>query len=85
MAKKRIPPKGINARRRENVKRDESSGVVREDELYTLPAIKRRLDVSDSALRAMIDSGLKPISVGKRKFFLGRDVLAFFENVTCAT
>ncbi len=84
MPKRRKAAPSPNIRIRENVKKDESSGVIRAGELYTMNAIKRRLDISDSALRSMMNEGLQPVPMGKRKFFLGEDVLKFFREVSCA-
>ena len=81
MARTRTARQAANSRKRETVRKDETSGVVRGDELYTLAAMKRKLDISDSALRSMINSGLKPVVIGKRKYFLGAEVLSFFQRI----
>lgn len=53
---------------------------IRADELYTLEQLKERLDLSDSAYRALRDSGLPEVCRGKRKYFVGRRVIAWFEE-----
>lgn len=52
-------------------------GVIRATELYTLDGLKIRLDLTDSSYRALRDSGLPEIERGKRKYFLGEDVIAW--------
>ncbi len=56
------------------------SGVLSETELYTLEEIMRRLDLTESAWRALRDAGLPCITKGKRKYFLGRKVIAWFDR-----
>lgn len=57
-----------------------SRGVLSEFELYTLEEIKDRLDLTESAWRALRDAGLPCVTKGKRKYFLGRKVIAWFDR-----
>ena len=54
-------------------------GEVHPERLYTRDTIMERLDISQSALRAMEHSGLKALRVGKRKFYKGAAVIQFME------
>lgn len=60
---------------------DESSGVIRADEAYTLDALKRRLDISDSAWWSLLEQGFPNKQLGKRKVILGREVLEFLQGL----
>lgn len=70
-----------NAAKSRPVARDESAGVIRPDEAYTLDAFKRRLDLTDSAWRSLVDSGIPHKQLGKRKIVLGKDVLSYLESL----
>ena len=51
---------------------DESSlGIINPHELYTITALKRRLGITDSSLRAARRKGLKVFYAHKQGFVLG--------------
>ena len=49
------------------------SGVVNPDQLYTLDAFKRCIDIKDATLRAARRNGLRVSRVHGRAFVLGSD------------
>lgn len=53
---------------------------VKADELYTLEQLKWRLNLSNASYRALRDAGLPEICRGKRKYFLGRRVIEWFDD-----
>jgi len=53
---------------------------VRADAMYSLPAWKRTLGLTDSAWRELRDAGLPHVRRGKRVFILGRDAIDWFAN-----
>jgi len=53
-------------------------GVLRADELYTIPELQRRLGIRASGWRALRRKGLPCYQVGKRVVVFGQD---FFEFV----
>ncbi len=55
----------------------DSAGIVRPDEMYTLHELKRRLGMSDSALRAARRKGLRVFYVHKRGFIFGKDLIDY--------
>lgn len=59
----------------------EMAGVVRLDEMYTLESFKRRMNISDSAWRAMSDEGFPHKIRGKRKYILGKDAIAYMDSL----
>ena len=52
-------------------------GVIRADELYRLDEVRRRLGLNDDALRAARRAGLKARRVGRRKYFLGSELIEY--------
>lgn len=62
-------------------KADENEGVIRDNEGYTLEALKRRLDLSDSAWWALASKGFPQKQIGKRKLILGKDALDFLATL----
>lgn len=58
-----------------------TEGVIRPDELYTLPELKRRLAVKNTAWRTLRDKGLKPIPHGRNYYFLGSSVIEVFRRM----
>jgi hypothetical protein len=54
-------------------KQESMIGVVRPEELYTLEALKGRVGIRDSTLRAARRAGLKVYYRHGRGFILGRD------------
>lgn len=57
-----------------------SPGVIRTDESYTLSELRRRLGLNDEALRQARRRGLKARKVGRRKYYLGSEVIAFLRD-----
>ena len=66
-------------------KLSEETGVIRDNEAYTLAAFKRRLDLTDSAWWALVKTGMPHKIIGKRKIILGKDALKFFAEMENAT
>lgn len=56
-------------------------GVIRDNELYTVDEVKRRLGVEIAAFRKMKRAGLKVIPFGRRHYVLGSSILKFFEGM----
>lgn len=54
------------------------SGVIRADEIYTLPELQRRLGIRQAGWFALRRKGLPYYQVGKRVLVFGQD---FFEFV----
>ena len=52
-------------------------GVIRADEAYTLDELANRLGLGRAAIREARRRGLPIRTVGRRRFILGSDVLAF--------
>jgi hypothetical protein len=52
-------------------------GEIREDAAYRLDELKRRLGLNDEALRKARRAGLRARKVGRRKIYIGREVIAF--------
>lgn len=57
-----------------------SSGVISDSEMYTLEEFKRRLNLTDTAMRALRRKGFQVLRVGKRGFVTGRHAMIFFDN-----
>ena len=53
---------------------------VREDEIVPLAELDVRLGLGPSAIRMARRQGLKVHRIGRRKFVLGRDLIAFLES-----
>jgi hypothetical protein len=58
-------------------KREEVTGTVSPNELYTLEALKGRLGLREAALRSARRAGLKVYYKHGRGFVLGRDWIAY--------
>lgn len=56
------------------------AGAIRADEAYRLDDLKRRLGLNDDALRKARRRGLKARRVGRRKLYLGDEVIAFLRQ-----
>ena len=56
---------------------EDQAGIVRADELYTLEALKKRLGIKDSTLRAARRAGLRVHYKHGRGFVHGRDWIAY--------
>jgi hypothetical protein len=54
--------------------------TVREDEIVPLAELDVRLGLGPSAIRTARRQGLKVRRIGRRKFVLGRDLIAFLES-----
>ncbi len=52
---------------------DPHSGIVNPDELYSITALKRRLNITDATLRSARRSGLAVHYAHKQAYVLGRD------------
>lgn len=59
---------------------DRAARTLREDEIVPLPELTKRLGLGPAALRAARRQGLKVRRIGRRKFVLGRDLVAFLET-----
>jgi hypothetical protein len=57
-----------------------ASGIIRQDEWYTLPAFKRTFGISDWGLRSMRRAGLRIAYFGGRGYVSGRSVGDFLES-----
>lgn len=55
-------------------------GVVRQDDLYTLTEFKRRVGLSDGALRKARRSGLRVSYAHRRGYVLGRDWIDYVQS-----
>ncbi|MDA1054535.1 MAG: hypothetical protein O3C40_29225 [Planctomycetota bacterium] len=55
-------------------------GVIRADEAYTVAEFRRRAALGDYAFREVRRAGLRIISIGKKRFILGRDWLEFLNT-----
>jgi hypothetical protein len=55
-------------------------GEIREDAAYRLDELKRRLGLNDEALRKARRAGLRARKVGRRKFYLGSEVIMFLRG-----
>ena len=56
------------------------SGVINPDELYTLRAFKKRLNISDATLRMARRAGLRVTYLHKQGFVYGRDWIEYVLN-----
>lgn len=56
---------------------DETNGVIKPDELYTLKAFARRLGIKASTLRSARRAGLKVYYVHKHAYVHGRDWIEY--------
>lgn len=52
-------------------------GVIRADEVYRLDEVRRRLGLNDDALRAARRAGLKARKIGRRKFYIGSELIEY--------
>ena len=53
---------------------------IREDELVPLDALNERLGLGEWAMRSAVQEGLRTHRIGRRKFVLGRDLIAWLVN-----
>ncbi len=56
------------------------TGAIRSDEVYSLSEVKKRLGLGTHALRMARIKGLEMRKVGRRKFILGADLIAFIDQ-----
>jgi hypothetical protein len=56
-------------------------GEIREDAVYRLDELKGRLGLNDEALRKARRAGLRARKVGRRKLYIGREVIAFLKGL----
>lgn len=68
-------------RKRREKKERQGLGYIRADEAYTLEEVKSRLDLTDSAWWALLQEGFPQKQLGKRKFILGKAIIAYLENL----
>ncbi len=61
-------------------KQEGAPRALHENEIVPLPELAKRLGLGPSALRAARRQGLKVRRIGRRKFILGRDLVAFLES-----
>jgi hypothetical protein len=54
--------------------------AMREDEVVPLTELEARLGLGPSAIRMARRQGLKVHRIGRRKFVIGRDLIAFLES-----
>lgn len=59
---------------------DDYPGVISAGELYTLPELKRRLRLNESALRTARRRGLPVYRVNGRGFVFGRDWIDYVKT-----
>ncbi len=57
----------------------EERGHIEADSIYTLDAIKWHLGLGGHAMRVAQRKGLRARRIGRRKFVLGRDLIAYIE------
>jgi hypothetical protein len=55
-------------------------GEIREGSAYRLDELKRRLGLNDDALRKARRKGLRARKVGRRKLYIGSEVIAFLKG-----
>ena len=60
--------------------RSEAPGYVRADELYTLDELRARLKLGDSAMRQARRAGLRLLTVGRRRYVSGRQLIEWMES-----
>jgi len=58
----------------------DTAGVVNPDELYTLDAFKRRLNIREATLRSARRAGLRVYYVHKHAYVHGRDWIEYVLN-----
>ena len=58
--------------------KQQTSGVISHDELYTLKEFKKRMGLTDTAMRELRRKGFKVFRIGKRAFVLGVAAMSFF-------
>lgn len=56
-------------------------GEIQDGAAYPLEVFKRRFGLNDDAIRKAKRKGLKLRTIGRRKFVLGKDALAFLESL----
>jgi len=57
----------------------ECLGLIRSDELYTLPEFSKRLQLGEFALRQARRQGLTTAKIGRRVYIKGADAIAYFD------
>ena len=60
--------------------RNDPSGEIRSDSVYTLDEIKTRLGLGVAAMRTARRRGLTVRRIGRRAFVLGRDIITYIEE-----
>lgn len=59
----------------------ESPGVISANEAYTRSETMRRLACGAQALRNMEAEGLRSVTRGRQKFYIGRDIIAYLDGL----
>lgn len=59
---------------------DDTLGAIRADEAYRLDEFKRRLGLNDDAMRKARRKGLKARRVGRRRYIIGDEAIAFLKT-----
>ena len=59
---------------------DPGTGVFKADEAYSLGEAQRRLGFGIHAMRSARRAGLQTRKVGRRKYLLGADILAYLAS-----
>ena len=62
--------------------RPDAPGVITADAVYTLDEIRERMKLGQAAMRQARRAGLKVRKIGRRRYVLGRDILAYVEAAT---
>ena len=57
-------------------------GEISADSIYTLDEIELRLGLGQAAMRTARRAGLKVRKIGRRRYVLGKDLLAYVETTT---
>ena len=57
-----------------------SPGVIRADECYTVPELRRRAALGDYAFREARKAGLRIVEFGRKRYVLGQDWLEFLRQ-----
>jgi len=60
-------------------------GEIRRDSLYTFEEVAQRLKLAYRGMRALQESGLRFIVLGKAKYIRGETILQFFQTLEQGT
>jgi hypothetical protein len=62
--------------------RPKAPGLVSADCLYTLAEVQERLKLGQAAMRQARRAGLRVRKIGRRRYVLGRDLLAYVDDAS---